>query len=38
MRHLFKLICGVLLSGIYFVPAQTAELNNDILVVQLILL
>ena len=29
MRHLFKLICGVLLSGIYFVPAQAAELNNE---------
>ena len=29
MRHLFKLICGVLLSGIYLVPSQAAELNNE---------
>ena len=29
MRHLFKLICGALISGLYFVPAQSAEFNNE---------
>ena len=29
MRHLFKLICGALISGLYFVPAQSADFNNE---------